>query len=70
MYKLHLWLGPDKDLFLKKNDLGNNEGWEFVSCLEEASELTIEWIQKWLGEIILLMCPERTEILQVREHSK
>ena len=68
MYKLHLWLGPGKDFFIKKYP---DDDWGLVDTLQDASELSIDWIQKHLGDIYLFNSSiEQMEILQVREHSK
>lgn len=68
MYKLRIWEGPGKDYFV--NLSSDEEDWGTVTNINDASELTIEWIQKNIGVIYRVFNPEMLEILQVREHSK
>ena len=72
MYKLKLWLGPNKEFFVKSKNMDDpywKNGWMLVDSLEEASELSIYWIQEEIGLVYEIYNPERVEILQVREHS-
>lgn len=73
MYKLRIWEGPGRDYFVTivtPADRFWHRQWKTVPTIEEASELTIEWIQKNIGEIYDIIDPEMVQILQVREHSK
>lgn len=68
MYKLRIWGGPGLDWWVQLSP--DEVDWTVRDLLSEGSELTIEWIQKNIGNIFLYYKPERVEILQVREHSK
>jgi hypothetical protein len=69
MYKLRLWNGLEKEFFVKIAEQSHDNAWCLTSSLKEASELTIDWIQKNLGLIYAAENPEIIEILQVREHA-
>lgn len=67
MYKLRIWGGPGKDWWVQLSP--DKVDWTVRPLLSQGSELTIEWIQKNIGNVFLHYKPERVEILQVREHS-
>lgn len=73
MYKLYLWLGPGRDVYIQlrvPDDHYWQRDWCLTDSLASASELTIEWIQESLGLIYEITNPEKLEIIQVREHTK